>query len=138
MADVHLRAAGDAGLAQMIAGLIEANLAADAARERLVSARRAAVEIEVTDADVTVGITFVPGAVTVTDAPLPGADLRVAGPAEDILALTTVPLRAGLPDPATPEGRAVVAALLRRRLRVRGMVRSLGVLRALTRLLSVA
>lgn len=138
MAEVHLRAGGEAGLAHMVAGLIEANLDADPSRERLLSGRRGAVEIVVFDSGVTVGVTFVPGAVTVTDAPVPGADLRVATGADDLMALTTVPLRAGLPDPTTPAGRAVVAAMLRGRLRARGLPGGLGALRTLTRLLSVA
>lgn len=138
MAEVVVQAGSEAGLAHMIAGLIEGNLAAHADRERLLASRRAVAQIDVVDSGVVVGLKFVPGAVTVTDTPMPGPDLRIAAAADLVLSLTTVPLRMGLPDPATADGREVVRALLSGRLRVRGLPRALGLMRAITRLLSVA
>jgi hypothetical protein len=45
-------------------------------------------------------------------------------------------LRFDLPDVATPDGRAVLAKLMRGRIRVQGMVRHLGTVRRLSMLLS--
>ena len=50
--------------------------------------------------------------------------------------LAAAPLRGGLPDALTPEGRAVVAALLTGRVRIRGLVRRPLLVRRLTMLLS--
>jgi hypothetical protein len=52
--------------------------------------------------------------------------------------MTTVPLRAGLPDVAHPVGRAIVRDLVARRLVVRGLLRHPIRLARLTSLLSVA
>jgi hypothetical protein len=62
----------------------------------------------------------------------------VRSDAETLLALTTAPLLAGLPDVRSPEGRAVLGRLLGRRLVVRGLVRHPVRLTRLTALLSVA
>lgn len=132
-----MEAAGEAGLAHMIAGLIEANLAANPGLERLLAGRRAVAEIAVIDSGVVVGLKFVPGAITVTGARVPAPDLRVSGDADIVLGLTTVPLRWGLPDVTTPAGREVAVAVLRRRLRVRGLPGGIGLLRTLNRLMSV-
>jgi len=48
-----------------------------------------------------------------------------------------VPLKFGIPDPRTPEGRDVNRKLLRRQLRVKGMVRHAGKLARLNKLLTV-
>jgi hypothetical protein len=53
------------------------------------------------------------------------------------MGLSAVPLRFGLPDPATTEGRAVTGKLFRRELRIRGLLRHPGKLARLNRLLSV-
>ena len=53
------------------------------------------------------------------------------------MALTSVPLRFGLPDATTAEGRAVVLKMLRGELRVKGMVAHPILLGRLNRLLSV-
>lgn len=137
MAEVVLDAPGGSGLAEMIADLVRANLAADPARERLIETRRGAAELVVRDAGVVVGLKLVPGALTVTDRPVPGADLRVVADADVLLALPSVPLVAGLPDPRAPAGRDLLGQLLRRRLRLRVRPSGLALLRALLRLLAV-
>jgi hypothetical protein len=53
-----------------------------------------------------------------------------------LLVLAGVPLRFGLPDVLTSDGRRVVTRILRRRIRVRGLVRHLPTVRRLTMLLS--
>ncbi|MDP9405274.1 MAG: hypothetical protein M3O86_01545 [Actinomycetota bacterium] len=126
------------GLAEMIAGLVEANVAADAGKARLLESLRGAAQLDVRDADVTIGLKFVPGTLTVTSVAVPGADVRITADAATVMALSTVPLRYGLPDVATPEGRAVVGKLATGQLRVAGLPLGLPLLRAVTTLLNVA
>ncbi len=136
MAEVHLEGEPN-GLASMVAGLVEANIARDAARARLLASTRGAAQIDVPDAGVTIGLKFVPGALTVTSGAVPGADLRITTDAETLMSLSTVPLRLGLPDALSSEGRGVVFKLLTRGLKVRGLPFGLPLLRTVNRLLSV-
>lgn len=126
------------GLPRMIAELIRSNASDDPAKARLLERSRGAVQIDVLDAEVTVGLRFVPGAVTVSGAPVPGADVRITSDAEALLGLSGVPLRLGLPDPLTGDGRAVARAVLKGRLRIRGLPWRLGMLTTINRLLNVA
>jgi len=138
LADVHLEGDEPNGLAQMIGGLVEANAAQDPAKERLLESARGAVQIDVPDAGVVIGLKFVPGALTVTSGPIAGANLRIVADSETLMSLSTVPLRMGLPDVVTPQGREVAAALFRGRLKLRGLPMGLPMLVRLSRLLNVA
>jgi hypothetical protein len=133
---VHLEGAEPSGLAEMLAGLVEANAAADPVRSRLLDTTRGLVQIDVPDAAVTVGLKFVPGALTVTSGAVDGADLRVRADADTLMSLSMVPLRVGLPDPLTAPGREVARKLLTGRLKVRGRSSGLRMLRTVNRLLS--
>lgn len=121
----------------MLGGLIEANLAAHPDRGGLL--RAALVHFIAEDAGVAVTLRLAPGVVTIANGLLGGSpDLLIRTTSEDLIGLTAVPLRMGLPDALTADGRKVVGDLLSGRLKVRGMVRNLGTLRRLQRLLSVA
>jgi hypothetical protein len=124
------------GLAQMVADLIEQNLARDPARRSLL--RRAVVVLDARDADVTVYLRIERDAVRVGDGDVPDAHLRVRSDAQRLLDLTTAPLRFGLPDPLEPEGRAIAWDLIRGRLRIHGLLTHPLRLARLTMLLSVA
>lgn len=128
---------GTEGLPRMIADLIRSNTDDDPVKARLLERRRGAVQINVPDAVVTVALRFVPGTVTVTSGPVAGADVTISADAQTLLALSNVPLRLGLPDPLTREGRETVVAMLVGRLRVRGAPWRLGILTTVTRLLNV-
>ena len=130
---------GDApsGLAQMIAGLIEANVGDDPAKDRLVETMRGAAQIHVPDTGVTIGLKFVPGVVTVCSGPVAGADVRITADSETLMALSTVGLRLGLPDLLSASGRDVGLKLARGRLRVAGLPLGLGMLRRVLALLNV-
>lgn len=117
---VELTGRDPSGLATMIADLVEQNLARDPARRRLL--RPCVAVLEAPDADVTVHLRVGRGGVRVGDGDVPGAHVRIRSDAEELLALTTVPLRAGLPDVVRREGRGVVRDLLTRRLRIRGLL----------------
>jgi hypothetical protein len=138
MADVVIHGDQPSDLATMIAGLVEANINADPAKARLVESGRGAAQIDVVDRSSTVGLKFVPGTLTVTSGPVPGADVRVTADAETLMDLSTVPLRFGLPDALTEDGRALGTKLVAGTLRVRGLPRGLPMLRRLNRLLSVS
>jgi predicted lipid carrier protein YhbT len=133
---VALEDADPNGLAQMIAGLIEANLRRRPERSALL--RPAVFELTARDADVSVTIEAAPGSVRIRGgAARRRADVRVAADSSDLLALASVPLRAGLPDALTTEGRAVLRGVLGRRIRIRGLITHPVRLARLARLLAV-
>jgi hypothetical protein len=137
MAVVVLEGPEPNGLATMIAGLLEANIAQDPAKARLVESMRGAAEIDVPDTGVTIGLKFVPGTVTVTSGAVAGAELRIRANADTVLELSTVPLRFGLPDMLTDAGRDVTAKVLRRELTLGGLPLGLPLMTKLNRLLNV-
>jgi hypothetical protein len=123
-----------AGLRPMLEDLVGQNLARDPCRRRLL--RPTTVVFVVPDAAVVVTLRVDPEGVTAHDGAAPGADLVIRADAEPLFRLPGVPLRLGLPDPAAPEGRRVLADLGRGRVRIPGMWRRLPTLRRLTMLLS--
>lgn len=137
MARVVLEGDKPDGLAKMIAGLVEANTQADPGKERLLESARGAVQLDVSDADVTIGLKFVPGCLTVTSDPVPGADVRLTADAATLMGLCTVPVRFGLPDLRTDKGRAMSAGVFTGKIRVRGRALGLPMMARLTRLLRV-
>jgi len=122
------------GLASMVGDLIEQNLAREPSRARLLTGGSATLVAP--DAGVEVTITLGPSEVFVTNGPDPAADLVVTAGSGRLLALAGAPLRLGLPDGLTPEGRAVLRDLAARRVTIGGMVAHPGLLRRLTMLLS--
>ena len=124
------------GLASMVAELIEQNLARDPARRGLL--RPSLVVLDASDADVTVFVRIALEEVRVGDGNVPHAHLSIRAPSARLLDLTTAPLRFGLPDVRSREGRAIVGDILGRRLRVRGLLGHPLRLARLTKLLSVA
>jgi hypothetical protein len=125
------------GLSAMIGGLIEANLRANPDRAELL--RPCVVVLTATDAEVSTSLHISPAGVEVAnEPPAAGGDLGVRASSGDLIALSAMPLRFGLPDPLRREGRAVVGGMLRGRIRVSGLVRHPAKLARLTRLLSVS
>ncbi len=124
------------GLASMVADLIDQNLARDPTRRELL--RPSVAVLDASDADVTVFLRITPDEVRVGEGNAPDAHLVIRAESGRLLGLTTAPLRFGLPDVLTPEGRAIVGDLLGRRLSIRGLVRHPLRLARLTKLLSVA
>ena len=122
------------GLASMVGGLIEQNLARDPGRARLLTGGSAVLVAP--DADVEVSLRLGPGEVQVRNGADPGADLVVTADSGRLLGLAGAPLRFGLPDGVSTEGRAVLRDLAARRVRIRGMASHPGLLRRLTMLLS--
>ena len=105
----------------MVAELIEQNLAR--APERRALLRSSVAVLDAPDADVTVFLRIAPGEVRIGDGDVPDAHLRIRADSGRLLDLTTAPLRFGLPDLLSPEGRSIVRDLLPRRLRIHGLAR---------------
>jgi hypothetical protein len=124
------------GLATMLAGLIESNLARRPKRSRLL--RPATVELEAVDAGVGATVHLDAGSVRIANGPAnPAFDVRIRASSRDLLTLSSAPLVLGLPDPLRRDGRAVLAGIARRRVRIGGMLRHPVTLSRFARLLSV-
>ena len=124
------------GLALMLGGLIEGNLVAHSERESLL-AGRATYSIRATDVGVEVSIRLSPGSVLVRNAVVSHSDILVETDSDTLMSLSSVPLKFGLPDVMTKEGREVNRKLLRKQLKVKGLLRHPGKLARLNKLLSV-
>ncbi|HEY6677497.1 MAG TPA: hypothetical protein VI411_01190, partial [Actinomycetota bacterium] len=122
----------------MVGGLIEANLRQHPERRSLL--RPAVVELVAVDAGVSVRIALSPRQVTVSngssrpDRPR----VRVLADSDGLLFLSSAPLRFGLPDPMSSDGRAVLAKVLRRQIRISGLIAHPLTVARFARLLSVA
>jgi hypothetical protein len=124
------------GLAAMLGGLIQGNLAAHPERERLLG-KPATYLIAAPDVDVAVSIRLARGRVTVRNGVVGRSQVRVTTDSETLVGLSSVPLKFGLPDVTTKEGRAVNRKLLKGQLKVKGLLLHPGKLGRLNRLLSV-
>ena len=125
------------GLAEMLGGLIQANLEQHPDRESLL--RSAVIAIKAPDAEVSVTITILPGKVTMHNGrPKTPPQLDVTADSTTLIGLSSVPLRFGLPDSMTKDGREINLKLLKGEIKVKGMVTHLGTLSRFNKLLSVA
>jgi hypothetical protein len=122
-----------AGITELIDGLVHQNLSRDPSRRLR---RRDVVAIEAVDAGVAVSLRSSDGKILVTDGRDPSARVVVSASSTKLLELAGAPLRFGLPDVFSRDGRALIRDLLARRIRVRGLIRHLGTVRRLTTLLS--
>ena len=125
------------GLATMLGGLIQANLAAHPEREALLAKGPATFGISAPDVGVAVSIRLIPGRVQVRNGIVGKPDVRVEADSETLVGMSSVPLKFGLPDVMTKEGREVNRKLLKRELRVRGLLLRPAKLARLNKLLSV-
>jgi hypothetical protein len=121
------------GLTQLLGELIEQNLARDPTRRRLL--RTGTAVISSTDAGAATTLRFGDGIVRVEDGHR-AAQVVVAAESRLLFALIAAPLRLGFPDLFSKEGRAVTREIVRRHVRIQGLVRHVGLVRRLTMLLS--
>jgi hypothetical protein len=125
------------GLAEILAGLLGANLLRRPEREVLL--RPAVIGIEAADAGVAITVRLTERRIEISNgAAIRGSDLRIRADGADLLALSASPLRLGLPDPLTGEGRAILRRVASGRVRISGMLRHPIVLSRFARLLSVS
>ncbi len=124
------------GLAELLAGLLEANLAREPSRRALLEPSRR-IGIAATDAEVAVTLELSNEGVRVRNGLELPLDVTVRATSAELLALSSAPLRFGLPDPVHPQGREAILGLARGRIRIRGMARHPRTIARLERLLSV-
>lgn len=123
------------GLGQIVADLLEANLA-DGSRSGSLGSSRWRTTIFVRDADSTFLLEFGAGEAAVKAGSSRPAELRIEVDGDTLVQIPEVPLVLGLPDPRTPEGRELLGKLLRRDLRIGGLLRHPFLLRRLLMLLT--
>jgi hypothetical protein len=123
------------GLVAIVGGLLQRNLERDPARRRRL--REETSVLDAPDAAVSVTIRCSPSGVVVSAGADPEAIVVVRAESRLLLELASVPLRFGLPDPLTSDGRGVLAQIARGSVRIRGLVSHLPAVRRLTMLLSV-
>jgi hypothetical protein len=124
------------GLAQLLAALLEANIARNPSRRTLLEPGRR-IGIVATDAEVAVTLELAGDRVRLTNGLASGLDLEVRATSTALLELSAAPLRLGLPDPASAQGRDAILGLARGRIRIHGMARHPRTVARLERLLSV-
>ena len=135
MSRVEFADAQPNGLAEMIGGLLEANLAAHPERAELLTP--AVVGVLAQDAHVSITLEITPEKVVVRNGLAPKTDVTVRTDSETLTELTTMPLRMGFPDNLKADGRAISRKLLSGDLAVRGLVRHPMVVSRLNRLLAI-
>lgn len=124
------------GLASMVGGLIAANLHHHPRRSELL--KPAVIDLIATDAHTGITITLAPGSVAIANGAANGrADLSVTTDGRSLIELAATPLRFGLPDVVHPQGRMVARKVLKKQIRIDGLVRHPATLSRLARLLSV-
>jgi hypothetical protein len=135
--DLVAREGDVVGLGGMLAGLVEANLERSPERAALLRDISGTVNIVAHDADAAVGLEIAGGRLSIYPNAFRHAGIEIRASSEVLLELVSVPLRFGLPDLMTPAGRSVMKRMVRRELRVKGMVAHPVLLGRLNGLLSV-
>jgi hypothetical protein len=124
--------------AQMLGGLIEANVESRPEKRSDFDSLRARVGIFVTDIEEGVTLEFQGGHLMVHNGLQPGRDLTIRADADTVMQLSSVSIGFGrMPNYLDSTGREVVAKMLRRRLRIEGLLGNLTTLNQVTRLFSV-
>jgi hypothetical protein len=119
------------GLAPAILGIVDRGV-----RRRPASARalRAQIELRFEDGYPPVRIVFEERLVLVQDGACAEPDLRISGALPDLISLLVAPLVGGWPNPVGARGRAALALMASRRVRVEGR---LGLMRRLLAVIRV-
>ena len=125
--------------ASMLGGLIEANVDSRAERRRDFDALAARVGIWVTDIDEGVTLDFQRGRLVVHNGLQPQRDITIRAEADTVMSLSNLRIGPfGLPVYDDEVGRGVAMKLLRRRLRIDGLLGNLATVNSVTRIFSVA
>lgn len=131
--------AEDNGLASMVAGLIEQNLADRPDKQADFARLAGRVAIVAEDAGVALTLEFANGTLTVHDGIAGVPDVSVRASSDDVVNLSLVELlpRVGLPDPRGRHTRQVFEGSRDGRIRVYGALTRLPFMLRLTRVMSV-
>jgi len=125
--------------AQLLGGLIEANVVSRPEKLKDFHTLKARVGIIVTDIDEAVTLDFEGGHLVVRNGLEEGRDVTIHADAETVMQLSNVKVGlAGMPNYLNATGREVVGKMLTGKLRIQGLVGNLPTLNRVTRLFSVA
>lgn len=129
--------AAENGLAGMVAGLLEANVGSSPYKARVFSRMKGAVGLEATDAEVALTLVFDRGRCVVLDGLREGTAATVRADSDSIVELSNVRIVGGLPWLFDRAGRGVAGKVLRKAIRIRGLLRHPVTLTRLAIVLSV-
>ena len=125
--------------AQMLGGLIEANVSSRPEKRRDFDSLRARVGVYVTDIGEGVTLDFGGGHLLVRNGLEPRRDVTIRADADTVMQLSNVRIGfAGMPNYLDANGRQVMARMFKGQLRIEGLVGNLTTLNQVTRLFSVA
>lgn len=125
--------------AQMLGGLIEANVASRPEKRRDFDSLHARVGVFVTDIGEGVTLEFGGGHLLVRNGLAAGRDVTIRADADTVMQLSNVRIGfAGMPNYLESNGRQVMGRMLRGQLKIEGLVGNLTTLNQVTRLFSVA
>jgi hypothetical protein len=134
----YAEGAEESAFAQMLGGLIEANVSGSVDKRRDFDALRARVGVHVSDLGESVTLEFENGRLVVYEGLEPERDLTIHADAETVMQLSS--LRVGfarIPIYFDAVGRDLVGRILRGRLRIDGVPGNLTTLNRVTRIFSV-
>jgi hypothetical protein len=124
--------------AEMLGGLIDANVRARPEKKRDFDALVARVGIWVTDIDEGVTLVFNAGKLTVYNGLEPGRTITIRAEAETVMSLSNLRIGVlGMPVYYDEVGRGVAAKLLRGKLKIDGLLPNIATLNRVTRIFSV-
>jgi hypothetical protein len=124
--------------ASMLGGLIDANIANNAARRKDFDELKARVGVWVTDIDEGVTLEFQGGSLVVANGLQPKRDITIRTDADTVMNLSNLRIGMfGMPVYYDEVGRGVAAKLLRGKLRIDGLLGNIATLNTVTRIFSV-
>jgi hypothetical protein len=124
--------------AEMLGGLIEANVRANPNKRKDFDVLSARVGIWVTDIDEGVTLVFDAGRLTVYNGLEPRRTITIRAEAETVMSLSNLKIGPlGLPVYCDEVGRGVALRLVRRKLRIDGLLPNIATLNRVTRIFSV-
>ena len=124
--------------AEMLGGLIEANVQANANKHKDFDALTARVGIWVTDIDEGVTLVFESGRLTVYNGLEPRRTITIRAEAETVMSLSNLKIGVmGMPVYYDGVGRGVALKLLQGKLKIDGMMTNVATLNRVTRIFSV-
>lgn len=115
--------AGDNGLAMMLQGLLAENLAQSASKRRDFESMSSTFGIVAPDAEVTVTLAFSDGRCTIFEGLRHEPDLVITADSGKIPEMSLLSIRYGLPWLLDDNGKNFVKALLKREIRIDGLIR---------------
>ena len=124
--------------AQMLGGLIDANVQSRPEKRADFDALSARVGIAVTDIDESVTLDFKGGRLVVSNGLKPDRDITIRGDADTIMELSNMRIGfAGMPNYVEATGRSIVGKMIGRRLKIEGILGNVTTLNRVTRVFSV-